>query len=287
MSNITVVKQLVKPVFTGFNLPKEIQKDSVRFYSPGFKDGGVIIHTGLTFEEQLELLPVLIGVSATSSDFQARVDDYFSNYSYRIPYDGIEIDASYREVEGKKIPVNIQDYILSKLMSSDTNVCTTVDKDNLHFYKFVLIDKEAERKAEEEAFAEKRKANIEYVKLIDNKENDKLKYILTILRKEADITAIEIDDMTRIQLEQKLSDVSTKAPDKFVSVVNSENLQTKAMIASAIDLNVISKIGESFFFEEEKLADKYSQLVGIVIKDNNLTAKLIAKVGAVKKELKS
>jgi hypothetical protein len=172
-------------------------------------------------------------------------------------------------------------------MSSDTNVCTTADKDNLHFYKFVLIDKEAERKAEEEAFAEKRKSNIEYVKLIESKEDTKLKYVLTILRKEADITTIEIDDLTRIQLEQKLSDVATKAPDKFVALVNTENLQTKAMIASAIDLNVISKIGESFFFEEEKLADKYSQLVGIIIKDNNLTAKLIAKVGAVKKELKS
>jgi hypothetical protein len=287
MNNVTIVKQIVKPVFTGFNLPKEIQKDSVRFYSPGFKDGGVVVHTGLTFDEQFELLPVLIGVSSTSSEFQSKVDEYFSNYSYRIPYDGIEIDASYRQVGDKKIPVNIPDYILSKLMFNDSNVCVTADKDNLHFYKFVLIDKEAEKKVEEEMFAEKRKANIEYVKLIESKEDDKLKYILTIMRKEADVTAIEVDDLTRIQLEQKLSIISTKSPDKFVKLVSDDKLLTKAMLATAIDLNVVSKIGESFFFDEDKIADTYSQLVGAVIKDNNLTAKITAKVGAVKKELKS
>jgi hypothetical protein len=300
MSQVVKVIQFVKPVFSVPNIPKQILAESSTPYSPGFKNGTRSIHTGLTFAEQSFLLPSLIGISANSPDFQKAVDDYYCEFSRTIPADGMDLDVSYTQNGNNQIPVNIEDYLLSKLMWDDKNVGKTEEEiENSSFYDFVIIDKDKMDKIEDEMHEKRKLAAINMVALYEQPE--KIKYIVTILRKYAKVkssnidtrieasldglTVMEVESMSDSKLEAALVIIKDIVPDKFNKLVTDENLAVKALIAAAIEFNFLSSLNGEFYYEEEKIATTYKSLIGTIKKDNNMIAILTEKVGVIKSEL--
>jgi hypothetical protein len=275
------VKKLLVPIYQYDNMPPELKKESSRNYSPGFRGSRIL--TGIDSLEQQMYLPEYLGISAQSQDFQSAVEDFFVNFSFNVPYHGIEIETGLDD-NGK--PIELLDYILGKMVIDDRNVATGDDIENAHFFSFKLIDLEEKEKALEASHALIKKAVIAYTALIQEADvENKLQQICVLFRKKIDKSVVEIYKMKTSELERGAKIVAETLPDKFIATLSDKDLKLKSVIATALDLNIITNSGDAYFIGEDLVAKNITELLGVLKSTGDLYTRLVHKVESVKKEM--
>lgn len=265
----------VKPVPKLSGLPFEIQRENPLAYSPGFKYGSTSVIKGITFEEQNQLLPNIIGISSNSPEFQSKVDEFYQEYTYPVPFDGVYIEMGVQE-NGQ--PINSKEYIFGKLLEEDNNVAKKQqDVDNPHFFKYVLTYKEEEDKKEIQKYAKQKQADIEFVKLIADEANiNKIKFLVVINKDYFKETVLSLSNLNTLQLEERLKRFVNSNPEEFIKQVKNEDLQYLAFVHSALDINMFVQSGESIFYENEQIGINISNTADVLKKDSAMYNKLFA-----------
>ena len=271
------VKQLLKPLFHNSITPKPILEESFKLYSAGWDKSGTRINTGLSFEEEKRFLPMILNISNKDNDFRQKVTDYYANISQRVNYDGLELDASYEEIDGQIYPVNIKDYLLSRMLQTDDSVKSNLRKDDVDEYlcKFELIDKSKQKQIDNEKFIAANNAMIEFVKLTNNDENSQtVKEILIYLHNDLQLNVIDIYNFDSLEAKQKLKELADKHPEKFVKVAKDSKINIKSLIRESISYGVISPIGDSYYYGEEKVGNTIKEITTYLSNNNDLMIKI-------------
>lgn len=272
------VKQVLKPLFHNSITPKEILQESFKIYSAGWDHTGTRINTGLSFEEEAFFLPMIINHQPNDPQFRQKVTEWYATLSEQVYYDGLELDASYEELDGKIIPKNIKHYLLSRMLQADStvksNLRTEHDYDE-YACKFELLDKSKQKEVENEKFAVDAAAMIEYVKLINSESSlETIKEILIIHYKSLDVNVIDIAKYDSLEAKQELKKILEKEPEKFTKTAKDPQVKLRALIVEAIALDVISIIGDSYYFGEEKVGGKLKEVATYIQSNQDLKIKM-------------
>lgn len=269
---MSLKKAFIKPVPRATGLPIEIQRENPVPYTPGFKEGTTSVIKGITFEEQKKLLPNLIGVSDSSPDYQNKVDEFYYEFTFAIPFDGMFIEVGINE-DGS--PVNIREYILGKLMTEDRRVAKKEeDIENSHFFDYTLVYQDEENKKEIKKYEKQKEADIEFVKLISSVENkSKIKHLAVVNKDFFKLTVFAINELTEPQRELKLKEFVNTDPVLFLKQIKNENLKYLSFIHSALDIGMYSQAGESIYFEDSQIGVSIDNVAEVLKSDSAMFAK--------------
>ncbi len=266
----------------------EFKEDVINKISSGWKKGTRDVVRGLSRnaiyvnEEGLEkivneeelYLTTVIGSTSTSEQWEARVKEYWADYSIPVSLvKGIELEIGFNP-DGT--PINLDGYISFNYASSKANVATTKDElDNKEseIFDYFIVDKYEEEQEKREKFLAMSKINRQYMKLIvsDNpQDKEKINYILEIMGG-PEGTGMQlhtsIDDVNRQML---LEICKNKFSEKFSDLANDPNLATKALIRRAVFAGKISKEGQAFFMMDQRIGSSEKEAIGYLDNANNI-----------------
>ena len=105
-----LVTILRRPNYT--NLPDDVYAESKRKIGSVFTASGDIIR-GLTFAEQKQYLPEIIGISPTDHEFGRACKDYYLNMTVEVPMGGLDLEVG---LDDDGHPLNVIDYVKYKFV---------------------------------------------------------------------------------------------------------------------------------------------------------------------------
>ncbi len=269
MSSITK-KYKIGIIYENPLVPDGIKQEATLTYSGGIKAGTRGMLKGLTETEEEYLLPPIIGCSANDNAFRERCDEYWSNFGVIVPYDGLDIDASYTVKNSKNVPTNLEHYIIANMMLNDDNVA--VDNPTAYGYKFYIVDIAAQEQAKLTTFQTAKEANIYLAKLLaDESETNTQMFrdILVFYKEKLGKSLFELKTMNRLQLEMDVATFATAEPERFMKIAKNETLSQRAFIKKLEEAGVIEKLGEFYFDKTEKLGTQ-SQFANALKEDAEL-----------------
>ena len=215
---------------------------------------------GLTREEEVILLPNLIGCDSKSPEFESQLRTYWNNISARVPFEGLilNIGITFKtEVEAKAFeeklfpfekaitmggtPIHVGNYILwryclvySKVSNS---IETLYESPKIEFY---IEDKGLELKANHDSLKIRNEARVEFAKLLSD--HAKLRDIYTLIAREDESVPFYLSSMKDMELDINLDDVITKKPSLFLKYCKDINLTDKAFIEKCIVAGALRRV---------------------------------------------
>ena len=245
------------------NLPNEIYTESKRKIGSVFTSGGDIIR-GLTFAEQKQYLPEILGLSPSDPEFSRKCREYYLNLTVDIPMAGLDLEVGLDE-EGH--PLNVLDYIQYKFALAHPFVVS--DEEQLTGSKRIQYYVSDGRKELEEASANlviRKDAYKEFIKLTDNE--DRMNMVLHVY-------SYNPGKMTKDEKELQLEELQEDNPLYFLDICKDKNLALTALINEALSAEALRKVGNSILDGDITLGDSMEAAV-IFLKDkknsNVLTA---------------
>lgn len=284
---------LLKANIRHSTLPKEIIEESPLSYTPPFIDGGNgQVITGLSLDEQDLLLPNLIGTSLSSPEYRDKVRDFFADFTIYIPKDGLHLNGTYKMEEGSEmpLPVNVNDYILIRMLKEDNNCSKAPETDAIHFFDYILEDKQKNKEREDNSFKMEMEASTQLVKLLSDEGATGLstvKTLVTILKDVLNLSVSDIIDYDEITLKRTLTKIKDKDPKRFLKEAKNEGIELKAIVIQGIDLGTITLAGEEYYFEELKLGKSVEVAVRVLKTNTEAHAKIISSNLKRLKEIKN
>jgi len=225
--------------------------------------GSIFVHDaplrGLSSEEEEALMPTLLGIDAKDPTFHDQIRRYWLDKRLKVPSEGIVLNITLRNKESDKIPdpVNLKDYIDYRWAIAHKYVAK--EKEDMKSHQmFYIYNPEIEKVKKNEGFAVKRKAYIVLDKM--QKDVDKMRMILSILE---DVDVKSLDD---IDVENTLIQSIEKNPNNFIKVAEDKHLEMKAFVTKLISKGILSKIGNSIYFIDDKLGGDMNETI-LYLKD--------------------
>lgn len=245
------------------HLPVPIINNSVRTIGSIYKEGAPL--RGMSKEDENKYLPLLLGVDINDPTYHKQARDFWLNVRIPVPGDGKELNVSVKE-DGA--PFNIKDWIHYQFVKRHDLVADSRDELKTH-QLFFIYDYEKEKMKENNNYKVKRKAYIELDKLEKNKE--KMDMIYSI------ISSNDGSKLSEIDLSNELNSYVEEAPEKFYRIATDKKLETKAFIAKALSKNVLSKVGNAYYFIDDKLGDTLEETIKVLDDKSNSSMKQIIK----------
>jgi hypothetical protein len=234
-------------------LPKQIIDGIVQTYSPGFLNGMPAVNKGISWDEQLQFMPTLLGMSATAPEFMSEIDEYFYNFTVEIPFNGKEVDASYSMVSPTvKLPVNIEDYILLAMLRADSTCCKDVANEAFGLMPYILEDLQVNKDLELKKFNTEMEANKVIEKLSNDEETTNLRSIAMHFITDQNLSITEIYNATKLDLLIIVRKASKTNPKQVIDLYKQEYLKVFADIEEGIAIGVITLDGEAYYYKTHK-----------------------------------
>lgn len=261
-------------------------------YTPGFKDRQIARGVKLEDEKRVPAFIREVGVGVNSPEWTEKSEEYWAEWTYKVPVGliseaskiegGTEINAGYKvDTEGIIYPNNINDYMLYNLMVQDDKVAkSTAEWAFRNDYDFFLVDKEVQQKQEVDAVKKSAQVLVKVAKLIGTEgKEDIIRYILQVYKK--DVSPIEVLVYNKTQLQEALMNLAKESPESIIEATkDEENLVHKAFAKQIIHSGGILPQGNSFFYNNDKIANSEDELL-LWIKNpenNGVIAKLQAQI---------
>ena len=245
------------------NLPDEVYADSKRKIGSVFTATGDIVR-GLTFAEQKQYLPEIIGMSPTDQGFGRACKEYYLNLAIEVPAGGLDLEVGLDE-DGH--PLAVLDYIKYKFIMAHPHVAK--DEDQLSGSKKVRYYISDARKELAEASAGltvRKDAFKEFIKLTANE--DRMNMVLHVY-------GYNPGKLTIDEKELQLEELQEDNPEYFIDICTDKNLEITALINQALSLEALRRVGNSILDGDITLGDSMEEAV-IFLKDkknsNVLTA---------------
>tara|TARA_R100001510_G_C7654360_1_gene213006 strand:+ start:420 stop:1226 length:807 start_codon:yes stop_codon:yes gene_type:complete len=245
------------------NLPTEVYNESKRKLGSVFTAGGDIIR-GLTFAEQKQYLPEILGVSPADPEFSRKCREYYLNLTVDVPMGGLDLEIGLDE-DGH--PLNVLDYIKYKFACAHPFVVQ--DESEITGSKRVQYYISDTRKELAEASANlviRKDAYKEFIKISDNE--NRMNMVLHVY-------GANPKTMTKDEKELTLEELQEDNPIYFLDICKDKNLELTALINEALSAEALRRVGNSILDGDITLGNSMEEAV-LFLKDkansNVLTA---------------
>lgn len=266
-------KIFIKRRVINSHIDKSVYNGTITSIGATFDKSGKT-NTGLTYEEEKKLMPRILGITKENTEFDRKVQEYFTNLTIRVVWDepypleiGLDKDGD---------PLNVTDYVKYKFALANTNEVASSKKDAIGNKRFYIEDPSMEIDKKYDLLKLKKEAFKEFYKLQDNQE--KLNMIMSVL-------GIDIRNITDKEKDLKIEDYINDNPQKFIDVVSDKNLEIKSFIENCITAQVITKIGNTYLDGDIELGKSFDEAVMFLKdkKNSDVFVKLKARLETFKK----
>lgn len=253
------------------NMPSSVKDSTIQ--KMGSKWGiGADVLKGLNDLEQRAILPIILGVTPVSPDWNTRVRNYYLELSPKITAEGRKLNVAtvkkkieVLDLDGRKeikevdFPLVPEDYIIYKQALVDPDVARTrSEKQNHTRYPIMLDDDEEELLHQLGDHEIESECDKEYYRLIrtegDNGEVHvhaaKINWVLRMFninpqnldekRKELELKKIKNDSLKEFKEHPEI------IRPKFLDVLKDDNLETKALIIQLVETGEIINEGAAY-----------------------------------------
>jgi len=245
------------------NLPDEVYAESKRKIGSVYTASGDIIK-GLTFAEQKQYLPEIIGVSPSDPEFTRACKEYYLNLTINVPLGGMDLEIGLDE-DGH--PLSIVDYVKYKFACAHPYVVQ--DEEDLtgsKKIKYYISDSRKELKEASANLVVRKEAFKEFIKLTGHE--NRMNMVLLVY-------GYDPTKLTSDEKELQLEELQEDNPEYFIDICTDKNLELTALINQALSLEALRKVGNSILDGDITLGDSMEEAV-LFLKDkknsNVLTA---------------
>jgi len=234
---------------TKSHLPPPVVANATKVLSSIYSGQGPL--KGVDGEKEKELLAEHLGISPEEDDFHKRCRAFWADLRVEVPSDGKVLTIETRE-DGT--PVDIYDYLVYKWAKKHKYVADTredmLDDSTKQYY---IYDPEGEMRNQNKVVGYKKQAYKELIKMSDDE--DKIDMMITVL------TDSDPDQMNKTQKENYLDQLIEDDPKEFVRVATDKSLEIKSAISEMVSLNILRKMGNQYWFHDEKIGDTLEEAV--------------------------
>lgn len=245
------------------NLPNEIYTESKRKIGSVFTATGDIIR-GLTFAEQKQYLPEIIGMSPSDPQFGRACKEYFLNLTVEVPAAGVDLEVGLDE-DGH--PLSVLDYIRYKFVLAHPHVAN--DEELLsgnRKIKYYISDSRKELAQATADLTVRKDAFKEFIRLTANE--DRMNMVLQVY-------GYNPSKLTLDEKELQLEELQEDNPEYFIDICTDKNLELTALINQALSLEALRRVGNSILDGDITLGDSMEEAV-LFLKDKKNSSTLTA-----------
>ena len=245
------------------NLPDEVYAESKRKIGSVFTASGDIVR-GLSFAEQKQYLPEVIGISPSAPEFTRACKEYYLNLAVEVPAGGLDLEVGLDE-DGH--PLSVLDYIKYKFILAHPHVAD--DEELLtgnKKVKYYISDGRKELADATASLTVRKDAFKEFIKLTANE--DRMNMVLHVY-------GYNPAKLTSDEKELQLEELQEDNPEYFIDICTDKNLEITSLINQALSLEALRRVGNSILDGDITLGDSMEEAV-LFLKDkknsNVLTA---------------
>ena len=238
-NNMKVV--IIENAYEAYNNKPEflngIYKNRTVNISPAGKRAGMGLETGLTLDEQRELLPSVVGVGKDHRDFFTKVEEYYSELVVKVKHQGTTLQI---ETTDKGTPVNMPEYLTYKFLLAMNSVANPGERPNPLAHRYALVDEESNIDKQSDIVEARKKAYTLFSKL------DKTEYKMFLSL----MGTTDVESLRSEATSVKLDNLVTTKPVLFLRVATSVGTAAKPgdgrieyLIHRMITFGVLTKSG--------------------------------------------
>ncbi len=231
---------------------EKLMGDSNRPIGPYWIQGTRKAASGLTYEEQRVLMPLLVNCEPSDKDFRAKCEDYFHTISTKVPKDGVELEIGLEDGNDKpmfeknekgdliniNLPLNPAQYVSYKHAYSHPQVSKAKGSYNNPLVKWYIEDEVIKHTEQKDLLNLKDEAIQLYLANKDSK---------SMIDMVLDLSSIKVKDKEKVIEFRKLSETK---PAEFTRLVKDKDIKVKYMVSLAIKENILKRVGQSIVWTE-------------------------------------
>lgn len=227
-------------------LPPEVVADTLKIL------GSVLVGQGpLRPDGMDDLVSQYLGMDKAEKEFPNTARNFWADIRVKVPVEGKVLNVT---TDDNKHPQNIQDYLIYKWCQVHKLVAQTKDEMTSNPYKlFYIHDPEVESQRSNKEVKLKTLAYTEFRKIMDDE--DKINRTLRLL------SDVDPARMSKAEKENYLDTLVTDNPKRFLAIVQDKNLDVKAEIAELVSKEIVNKIGNQYYYIEQKLGENEDEAV--------------------------
>ncbi len=234
---------------TKSHLPAPVVANAKKILSSVYVGQGPL--KGLEKDEEKKLVSAHLGMDPDEKDFPKILREFWANIRVEVPTDGVVLNVGKLKDDE---PYNLYDYIIYQWIKKHPHVANDREEmlDNSR-YQFYIYDPEVATTKENVKVSFKKKAYEQFILLGDDE--DKIDRMVRLL------TDSDPNNMSLKQKQNLLDDEIENDPERFFVIITDKHLQTKADIAEMVTYSIIRKIGNQYYFIDEKLGNDLDETV--------------------------
>ena len=252
------------------NLPDDIYTESKRRIGSVFTGTGDIIR-GITFAQQKQLLPEVLGVSPEDPNFSRAAKEFYLNLTVDVPMGGIDLEIG---TDSEGFPLNVMDYVRYKFAMAHPYVVENEESLNASKkHQYYISDVRRELAEAKVGLDQRKNAYKEYIKLTDS--TDRMSQVLFVY-------GFRPDTMKAEEMELQLEELLEDNPEFFLDIVKDKNLEFVSLINQCLSKEVLRKLGNTILDGDVSLGESIEEAV-IFLKDkknSNVLTSIKAKLKA-------
>jgi len=216
-----------------------------------YEKNSIRIASGLSFDEEELLLPLILDVPATDRDFRKKVSEFYQDIDTDVPYEaGIKLEiglkkSNEKELAKDNLPLEIMEYLRYRHAIKHPKVALSKDLANGNSMKeFYVFDPKNVQAKNTKRNEEKDAAMQIYLEM--KQEAGKVDMMLTLLG--IDPREFSNDDLRLEALRQQAENNATR----FIGVKEEGELEVRYWIGSMVNTGVLKPIGNKYTDAETK-----------------------------------
>lgn len=261
----------IKPVLdSNSHLPDVLLEDHI--YRLGSQIVGSSTLNPLTKKEEQEILYPHLGLDDDLKANRLHILEFWQNFTIKVPAGGKVLLV---DVDENGYPINVFDYLAYKFAKKHSKVAINEEelKRSPAQYRFYLIDPESVKKKEIQLTNLQYKATEKLIEIYKDKALSKAIYAV-LGGTRANFTDEEV-------IKTFLYKQANSNPTKFIEKASDKTISDKALIRDLIDLEVLRKIGNTYLYMNETIAEGDEEMIAFlkaksnagIVSDWNITLK--------------
>jgi hypothetical protein len=203
--------------------------------------------------EEKKYLPKVTNIDPESKDWREKADQYWKEFEVKVNEEGPILNLTTNS-DGE--PVNVKDFVTFRFAYSHPRVAQNEESMRADTNKwFYIYDPDKVKVKKNISVLLKRDAYTKFAELSTGNDNEKI--LTRILR----MKGINPDFMSKVDIENAVSEIVDEDPQGFLDVAGDRDLKVKAILEEMVEKNVVNRIGQNYLFGEINLGASMQEAV--------------------------
>lgn len=212
----------------------------------------------LTPAEEKKYLPGLTGLDPDSREWEKGIRAFWNEYFIDVPSEGVVLNIGTFNGD----PIDVNDWIRFKWVNAHKLVAINERESASNpIKKFFLFDPEVADEEQNKDVKKKKLAYIQFIKLTTGDSDETRAKIDWVFRLLTGLNPSKLNDM---QKENLLEGIASKEPARFYAAVTDKDLEIRSLLLEMVALQVVSRIGNHVFFNDNKLGETLEEAIEYV-----------------------